>query len=49
MIRIGDHEMAVKVVIESLRADFVERNVKILTEKITKEVVAKAYRAIDGW
>ena len=38
--------MPIKVVIESLRKNFMERNVPALTEKITKEVVEKAYRAI---
>ena len=47
MIRIGEREIPVKVVIESLRADFVERKVKLLFEKITQEVVEKAYRAIE--
>jgi hypothetical protein len=37
----------IKVAIESLRTDFVERKVKLLFEKITQEVVKKAYRAIE--
>jgi hypothetical protein len=47
MIRIGERELPIKVVIESLRADFVERNTKLLIEKITQEVVKKAYRSIE--
>jgi hypothetical protein len=47
LIKIGEREVPIKVVIESLRADFVERKVKLLSEKITQEVVKKAYRAIE--
>ena len=36
-----------KVVIESQRENFVKRNVAALTARIAKEVVEKAYRAIE--
>ena len=47
IIKIGEREVPIKVVIESLRAEFLERNIKLLVEKITQEVVEKAYRAIE--
>jgi hypothetical protein len=47
LIKIGEREVPIEVVIESLRADFTERKVKLLFEKITQEVVEKAYRAIE--
>jgi hypothetical protein len=47
LIKIGEREVPIKVVIESLRVDFTERKVKLLFEKITQEVVEKAYGDIE--
>jgi hypothetical protein len=47
LIQIGDRQVPIKVLVESLRTDFIERNLKPLIDKITAELVAKAYQAID--
>jgi hypothetical protein len=47
MITIGDREVPTKVVIEALQFNFVTHKSAQLREKITKELVEKAYRAIE--